>query len=252
MSIVRRIIRSLAPTNAGSSRRRRVRLAFALVVMAVCALLLSTATAQPPPGQPTPGQPTPGQPTPGQPTPGQPTPGQPAAPKAKPGKGRLPNWHPPVGPKPSNGKGAGADRRRQLEALRDAANRKAAQKGARPTSAPAKPKRPKYPVDEHGYCVGDGPNDVPRPINLVHGWLGAKDNYGAEDDFLSAHRPPRLAPKTVEMSWVEANIERQLPYWKWRMTPYPYRFDNHDDHCDPKNQPIPLLANIINVGCCSS
>jgi F-type H+-transporting ATPase subunit b len=39
-----------------------------------------------------------------------------------------------------------------------------------------------------------------------------------------------------------------VEWWKWRLIPYPWRYENHDDHCDPRNQPIPLLANIVNLG----
>src|SRR5690606_39149896 len=37
-------------------------------------------------------------------------------------------------------------------------------------------------------------------------------------------------------------------WWKWRLIPYPWRYENHADECDPRNEPIPLLANVVNIG----
>ena len=234
--LINRIRAFTAPAgHVDADRTQKVRVGFAVATLAVCALLLSTATAQPsrPPAAAA-AKPSPAKPSPAKPSPARPSP-------AKPSHGGLPNWHPPVGAAPGARNHANANARRQLDALRQAS------KERRGTArAPATRKAPKYPVDEHGHCVGDGPNDIPRPINLVHGWLGGKGAYGEEGDFFSPQRPPRLTPRTDDMSWGDA-LTRQVPYWKWRLTPYPYRFDNHDDHCDPKNQPVPLLANIINV-----
>ncbi len=86
----------------------------------------------------------------------------------------------------------------------------------------------KYPKDEHGYCIGHGPKDRPTEINLVHGWLGVNNEKAV---------PAPKREGTLDWGW-----------WKWQLTPYLWRYENHHDHCDPRNQPIPLLANIINLG----
>jgi F-type H+-transporting ATPase subunit b len=39
-----------------------------------------------------------------------------------------------------------------------------------------------------------------------------------------------------------------MEWWKWRLTPHPWRYQNHGDHCDPRNQPVPLFANVLNLG----
>jgi F-type H+-transporting ATPase subunit b len=76
-----------------------------------------------------------------------------------------------------------------------------------------------------GHCPGHGPTDRPPPPNLTHGWLGVNNEKA----------PHRLA----------ANV----PTWRrvlWSLTPYPYRYENEKDPCDPRNQPTPLIAPIFN------
>jgi F-type H+-transporting ATPase subunit b len=86
----------------------------------------------------------------------------------------------------------------------------------------------RYPRDEHGYCLRRGPHDPPPDINLVHGWLGVNDEKAA----------PAAPPRSGALDWA---------WWKWRLTPYPWRYENHDDECDPRNESVPLAANIINI-----
>ena len=86
----------------------------------------------------------------------------------------------------------------------------------------------KHAKDEHGYCIGRGMTDRPTEINLVHGWLGVNNDKAV---------PAPKRQGTFDWAW-----------WKWQLTPYMWRYENHDDHCDARNQPIPLLANIINLG----
>src|SRR5690606_8461918 len=138
--------------------------------------------------------------------------------------------HPPVDPKMD------PKRREQLKQLLEQRQRQRGQQapqGAAPT--PVEHKKPKAPRDEHGHCLGQGPDDRPQDINLFHGWLGSKHELGGEGDaWAKAITPP--SPKGSK------------EWWYWRLTPSPYRYDNHDDHCDRANQPIPLIANIINLG----
>jgi F-type H+-transporting ATPase subunit b len=126
-------------------------------------------------------------------------------------------------------------RREQLKQFLEQRRRqRAQQQKAAPRQQPAHPKKPKAPRDEHGHCLGQGPDDRPKDINLFHGWLGTKHELGeAGEAWSKAIKPP--SPKGSK------------EWWYWRLTPYPYRYDNHDDHCDRANQPVPLLANIINL-----
>ena len=68
---------------------------------------------------------------------------------------------------------------------------------------------------EHGahHCPGHGPNDPPPPINLWHGLLGV-NNEAAQSD---------------------SAFKKLL-----------FRYDNHDNPCDPKNEPPPFLASLLN------
>lgn len=165
----------------------------------------------------------------------------PAAPKAAPKEAAtarpkaaqpgLPPGHPPVDQKMD------PQRREQLRQLLEQRRKQRGEpQAAAPGQAePAKPKKPKAPRDEHGHCLGQGPDDRPKDINLFHGWLGSKDELGTADDAWSkAVEPP---PTKGSQDW-----------WIWRLTPYPFRYDNHEDHCDRANQPVPLLANIVNLG----
>jgi F-type H+-transporting ATPase subunit b len=146
----------------------------------------------------------------------------PPAPTARPG---LPPGHPPVGKQP-DAQGQLPPRGRTPDQIRDLIERsKQQQKGPGQAAAPSKVR---YPTDEHGNCLRRGPHDPPPDINLVHGWLGVNDEKAA----------PPAPQRTGALDWA---------WWKWRLTPYPWRYENHDDHCDPRNEPVPLIANIINV-----
>jgi F-type H+-transporting ATPase subunit b len=142
-----------------------------------------------------------------------------------------------VQPRPS-AKNRREQLQKQLERLRQA-------KGALPPKGDAKPadpgfaKLPRIEKDDHGFCPGHGVDQRPEDINLVHGWLGI-DNAQAEPR-------PRVPPRDPNLGYFE-NFKAQWPYWKWRITPYPYRFEDHDNPCDPRNEPIPLLANLVNLG----
>lgn len=83
-------------------------------------------------------------------------------------------------------------------------------------------------TDEQGRCRFYGPTDRPKDINLFHGLLGTTENKSEVE-----------APPEPRGSW---------EWWKWRLTPTWYRYDNHDCPCDPQNEPTPLIANIINFG----
>lgn len=173
-------------------------------------------------------------------------PGQPAKPakRAKPlAEGDKPA-RPVPPPRAGRGKHAGQPssgrrpprakprtRKQAEQMVRDHLARKQAEQDGKGAPTDAAPKK-KYPVDAHGYCLAqgakNGPNDRPKDINLFHGWLGVNNEKAIP------------APRR-EGGW-------DAQWWKWRLTPYLWRYENHDDHCDPRNQPIPLLANIINLG----
>ena len=154
----------------------------------------------------------------------------------------LPNWHPPVGG-PEPGANAqppmrpGHDQRnaRQLiEQLKRNPGSVTPELGSAPVLA--FPKDSPFAKDSHGNCVGQGPDDAPKNVNLFHGWLGV-------DNVKAIAAPPRLSPS--DTGWFAVRFGGSA-WWKWRLTPYPWRYENHDDECDPRNTPIPLLANLIN------
>jgi F-type H+-transporting ATPase subunit b len=169
---------------------------------------------------------------------GQPPPGakdviptaQPAPPPAGAQPSGLPPGHPPIGKQPGGAqvppKGRTAD---QLRELID--RQKGLQGGGKAPEGGGAGEAPKmrYPRDEHGECLHHGAHDPPPDINLLHGWLGVNEEKA----------PPPPPPRTGAFDW---------GWWKWRLTPYPWRYDNHEDECDPRNEPVPLIANIINVG----
>lgn len=196
------------------TRKRRIRRLVAVMAALVALITFQVAVAQPdaPPAK----APAPRPPA--------------AAPQGK-GAAQLPPGHPPVDPKMD------PKRREQLKQLLEQRQRQRGQQapqGAAP-AVPVEHKKPKAPRDEHGHCLGQGPDDRPQDINLFHGWLGTKHELGGDGDAWSkAITPP--SPKGSK------------EWWYWRLTPYPYRYDNHDDHCDRANQPMPLIANIINLG----
>ena len=78
-----------------------------------------------------------------------------------------------------------------------------------------------------GHCPGHGPDDRPPGPNWFHGILGV-DNEKA---------PAPLAPNAG--FW-----DRFL----WQLKPSLWRYENKGDACDPRNEPIPLFANILNFG----
>lgn len=86
---------------------------------------------------------------------------------------------------------------------------------------------------EHGggHCPGHGPTSRPPAINLVHGILGV-DNEAA----------PKL-PDGVRPGGSPWN---NWAWWKWRLTPSLWRYDNDKNTCDPHNEPVPLIAPVIN------
>lgn len=191
-------------------------------LLSLCAGLLwvGIANAQPPgPGQPPPGVQPPGAAKPPAAQPKQPPPLM--RPDAERG---LPPGHPPITTPPGQpgqpGKQPGD--REMLDRLRQLKER--AQDRARQVEG--KPAEQRFPRDEHGHCLGQGPNDRPPDINLLHGWLGSNNE--------EAVQPPK--PKG---SW---------EWWQWRLTPYPFRYQNKSDACDPRNQPVPLVANVVNLG----
>ena len=162
-------------------------------------------------------------------------------------KMQLPPGHPPINPgagrrgKGNQGKVGDRDqRRRALEELRKRrGNIPGLQPGGqrgRPADAAAPPKK-KFPRDAHGHCLGDGANDRPKDINLLHGWFMANNDKAVP-----------APPKSGGEPWWGSEYLGNSDWWIWRITPYPYRYENHDDHCDPRNQPVPLIANVVNLG----
>lgn len=88
--------------------------------------------------------------------------------------------------------------------------------------------KPKAHGDEHGkgehkpdHCPGHGPMDPPGRFNFGHGLLGV-DNAKAP--------PPPEDPHAS--SWA----------------PSLWRYENKADPCDPRNEPPPFLANLLNFG----
>jgi F-type H+-transporting ATPase subunit b len=86
----------------------------------------------------------------------------------------------------------------------------------RPRPAAPTPE-PAHHEEEHaahgGHCPGHGPNDPPPRINLYQGLLGVDND------------------KAVNGSAFEKVL---------------FRYDNKDNACDPKNQPPPFLASLLN------
>jgi F-type H+-transporting ATPase subunit b len=149
----------------------------------------------------------------------------------------LPNWHPPVGAEPSPQAQPPMRPGHDQQNVRQMIDQLKRGSGAVP-SEPAKIEARKYPRDEHGYCIGQGPDDPPKNVNLFHGWLGVNNEKAVLP-------PPRIVE--AETGWFAQRFG-STAWWKWRLTPYAWRYENHDDECDPRNTPIPLLANLINFG----
>jgi F-type H+-transporting ATPase subunit b len=89
--------------------------------------------------------------------------------------------------------------------------------GMRPPTRqpPPPPAEPEHKQVEH--CPGHGPTDPPGHINLWHGLIGVNNDKAG-------------SPKA-------SVVDRLL-----------WRYENHNDPCDKKNEPPPLLANVINFG----
>jgi F-type H+-transporting ATPase subunit b len=89
--------------------------------------------------------------------------------------------------------------------------------GMRPPGQRPPPPPDPHPAKAHPeHCPGHGPMDPPGHINLWHGLIGVNND--------------KAGPNA-------SAIDRLL-----------WRYDNHDDPCDPKNEPPPLLASLINFG----
>jgi F-type H+-transporting ATPase subunit b len=148
----------------------------------------------------------------------------------------LPSWHPPIGapppPPPPPTRGA---------------------RGQRPNPAPSKgipfpPPAQNQKRDAHGLCPGETKDDPPKNVNLFHGWLGSKDEASRDPSEWRQKAilaPPRKAQETT--GWFAQRFG-SWDWWKWRLIPFPYRYESHQDECDQNNTPIPLLANLINFG----
>ncbi|APR84495.1 ATP synthase F0 sector subunit b [Minicystis rosea] len=92
--------------------------------------------------------------------------------------------------------------------------------GFDPSRMRPRPHAPAAHEEEHGgsahhECPGHGPNDPPPHINLWHGIFTANKERAEKGGFLN-----------------------QLLF----------RYENEKDPCDPKNEPPPLLASILNFG----
>ncbi len=84
--------------------------------------------------------------------------------------------------------------------------------------APQRPPAHAEPEAEHGgggehECAGHGPDDAPPPINLWHGLLMVNNERALQGGFVN-----------------------QLLF----------RYENPNDPCDPKNEPAPYMASLIN------
>lgn len=171
----------------------------------------------------------------------QPQPTRPPNAKRTPNPNRgLPAGHPPINQRPRR-----AQPRKPAARPRTGRPLQIPGFGTRGIKPPTRPKL-RYPRDEHGHCVGNGMNNLPKPINFVHGWLMANN-----DKALEAAPPPKrvtVAPDAGRFEKLKASFEANWPRYKWQWTPSPWRYNNHDDHCDPRNESTPLAATVFNVG----
>ncbi|MBK8253877.1 MAG: ATP synthase F0 subunit B [Polyangiaceae bacterium] len=100
--------------------------------------------------------------------------------------------------------------------------------GTRPQPQPVKPP----PPADHGghgaggHCPGHGPMDSPHAPNWWQGIIGVNNDKAqfAKDDHGHFHR-----------------TDGALTQLLWR-------YENAKDECDPKNQPPPFLASVLNFG----
>lgn len=196
-----------------SSKLRSFALRVALVGAAAASLAGSVALAQQPPQPGQPGQPMPMQP---RPFPNQALPGgHPPVPGMN-GPGAQPGFPRPMG-------GVGPDGR----PLRPGAGPgvPGGPGGLPPGFGPKRPRPPAHEeADEphaagHGggehECAGHGPEDPPPPMNLWHGLFTVNNEAVARGGFLN-------------------NLL--------------FRYENPRDPCDPKNEPAPFAASLINFG----
>jgi F-type H+-transporting ATPase subunit b len=159
----------------------------------------------------------------------------------RPGAG-LPAGHPPIDQRPRTGRQVP---RRPPRRPRTGRPLKIPGFGGLNIRPPKKPVF-RYARDAHGYCVGDGPNDLPKPINFVHGLLMVN-----KDKALAARpraRRNETPPDAGFFGRLKGQFEANWPIYKWQWTPSLYRYENHDDSCDPRNEPTPLAASVFNVG----
>jgi F-type H+-transporting ATPase subunit b len=80
---------------------------------------------------------------------------------------------------------------------------------------PFRPRAPEPEEEEHGehHCAGHGPEDPPPEINIWHGMLMVDNERALQPGFFN-----------------------QLLF----------RYENPKDRCDPRNQPPPYLASLLN------
>lgn len=111
------------------------------------------------------------------------------------------------------------------------------QPGMPPGGRPGMPPRPQPlrppppPPEDHGHkaahhCPGHGPTDSPHAPNWWQGIIGVNNDVAKfeKDDHGHFHR-----------------TDGALTQLLWR-------YDNAKDECDPKNQPPPFLASLLNFG----
>ena len=100
--------------------------------------------------------------------------------------------------------------------------------GQRVPVPPPAPPPPKH--DDHGaahHCPGHGPMDAPHAPNWWQGILMVNNDvakFGPADDHGHFHRTDGFLTQLL------------------------YRYENAADECDPKNQPPPFLASLLNFG----
>nr|A9GHS2.2 RecName: Full=ATP synthase subunit b; AltName: Full=ATP synthase F(0) sector subunit b; AltName: Full=ATPase subunit I; AltName: Full=F-type ATPase subunit b; Short=F-ATPase subunit b [Sorangium cellulosum So ce56] len=82
---------------------------------------------------------------------------------------------------------------------------------ARPTPPPAQPEHASH---GEGHCPGHGPTDPPPHVNWWHGLIGVNNEAAAK-----------------------GGINALL-----------WRYHNEQNPCDPKNEPPPFLASVLNFG----
>jgi F-type H+-transporting ATPase subunit b len=154
----------------------------------------------------------------GRPQPGQAQQGQPAG-QDRPALPRTPPGHPAV---PGMQPGGVPGQRPGMPPGFPPGQRPGAQPGQRPGMPGFNPRpRPRPAAVEHEEehvpheCPGHGPDDPPPHINWWHGILMANSEAAEKGGFLN-----------------------QLLF----------RYENPKNHCDPKNEPPPFLASLINFG----